>query len=215
MKKAKMQLALDELGLDAALALAEQVRSYVDIIEAGTPLLLREGMRAVQALRNAFPEKEILADVKIMDAGEYEASIAFEAGADYCTVLGCTDLITIGGCQQAAQKYDRHVFVDMICVDDLAGRVRRLEAIGADCIAAHTGTDRQAGGGTPLEDLRMLKASVRRAQLSVAGGIKAETVQEYIEAGADVIVVGGGICRAADPVAAAKAIWEKLQEDAG
>ena len=59
MKKAKMQLALDELGLDAALALAEQVRSYVDIIEAGTPLLLREGMRAVQALRNAFPEKEI------------------------------------------------------------------------------------------------------------------------------------------------------------
>ena len=58
MKKAKMQLALDELGLDAALALAEQVRSYVDIIEAGTPLLLREGMRAVQALRNAFLKKK-------------------------------------------------------------------------------------------------------------------------------------------------------------
>lgn len=136
MKKAKMQLALDELGLDAALALAEQVRSYVDIIEAGTPLLLREGMRAVQALRNAFPEKEILADVKIMDAGEYEASIAFEAGADYCTVLGCTDLITIGGCLQAAQKYDRHVFVDMICVDDLAGRVRPA---GGDWRRLHRG----------------------------------------------------------------------------
>jgi len=30
----------------------------------------------------------VLADLKIMDAGEHEANLAFEAGADIVTVLG-------------------------------------------------------------------------------------------------------------------------------
>ena len=151
MKKAKLQLALDDILLSDALRLIEKVRPYVDIIEVGTPLAIREGMHAVRALREAFPEKEILADLKIMDAGEYEAGIAFEAGADYCTVLGCTDLLTIEGCLKAAEKAGRRLFVDMITVEDMDARVRQLEAIGVTHIAAHTGTDRQAAGGTPLE----------------------------------------------------------------
>lgn len=213
MKKAKLQLALDDVTLEAALALAESARPYVDILEVGTPLVIREGMHAVRALAEAFPEKEILADLKVMDAGEYEAGIAFEAGADYCTVLGCTDLITISGCLKAAQAYDRNVFVDMICVEDMAARVQQLEAIGVTHIAAHTGTDRQTAGGAPLEDLRILKAAAKRSVVSVAGGIAPDTVNAYLLAGADVVIVGGGICHAKDPAAAAKAIWEKLQED--
>lgn len=114
MKKAKLQLALDDVTLEAALALAESARPYVDILEVGTPLVIREGMHAVRALAEAFPEKEILADLKVMDAGEYEAGIAFEAGADYCTVLGCTDLITISGCLKAAQAYGRNVLCSWI-----------------------------------------------------------------------------------------------------
>ena len=211
MKKAKLQLALDDILLADALRLIEKVRPYVDIIEVGTPLAIREGMHAVRALREAFPEKEILADLKIMDAGEYEAGIAFEAGADYCTVLGCTDLLTIEGCLKAAEKAGRRLFVDMITVDDMDARVRQLEAIGVTHIAAHTGTDRQAAGGTPLEDLRILKAAAKKSVISVAGGIRPETVETYLAAGADVVIVGGGICHTDDPAAAARAIWDKLQ----
>ena len=190
MKKAKLQLALDDVLLEDALKLVQSVAGFVDVIEIGTPLIEREGMRAVRALRQSCPEKEILADTKIMDAGEYAAAIAFEAGADYCTVLGCTDLITIGGCLKAAERFGRKAVVDMICVDDIEARTRKLEAIGVSCIAAHTGLDRQTAGGTPLSDLRTLRAAARKSEIFVAGGIKPNTVESYLAAGADVIIVG-------------------------
>ena len=40
---------------------------------------------------------EVLCDAKIMDAGAYEAQLAYDAGADYVTVLGITDDLTIKG----------------------------------------------------------------------------------------------------------------------
>ncbi|MCU6623392.1 orotidine 5'-phosphate decarboxylase [Klebsiella pneumoniae] len=47
----KLQLALDELPLDEALALTEKLRQYVDIIEIGTPFVIAEGMNAVRIFR--------------------------------------------------------------------------------------------------------------------------------------------------------------------
>lgn len=59
--------------------ICEKVRSSIDIIEIGTPMIIEYSMSAVRAFRKAFPEKEILADAKIMDAGEYEADQCFAA----------------------------------------------------------------------------------------------------------------------------------------
>ena len=84
----KLQIALDEFSLEESLALCEKVRDYIDIIEIGTPFIMREGMGTVIAFRERFPEKEILADAKIMDAGKMEAAICFEAGADILIVGG-------------------------------------------------------------------------------------------------------------------------------
>ena len=44
----KLQLALDEMKLDAALELMEKVKDYVDIIEIGTPFCLDAGNNAVE-----------------------------------------------------------------------------------------------------------------------------------------------------------------------
>ena len=77
----KLQIALDDISLEDALRLVESIRKDIDIIEVGTPMAIQYGMEAVRRMKQAFPEKEVLADLKIMDAGEYEASEAFEAGA--------------------------------------------------------------------------------------------------------------------------------------
>ena len=45
-------------------------------------------MEPVRRIKERFPCLEVLCDTKIMDAGAYEARLAFEAGADYVTVLG-------------------------------------------------------------------------------------------------------------------------------
>lgn len=199
----KLQIALDEMTLGEGMALCEKVRKSIDIIEMGTPFLMKYGAFAIREFKNAFPEKEILADVKIMDAGEYEAKICFDAGADYVTVLGVTDSLTVKGCLVEANKMGRAVVVDMICVQDLEKRVHELENLGVKHIAVHTGVDQQAAGRTPKDDLRQMKNCAKKAFISVAGGINVDTIDEYKALGADVAIVGGGIAHASDPADAA------------
>jgi 3-hexulose-6-phosphate synthase len=209
----KLQLALDDITLDDAVELLDKVHTYVDIIEVGSPFIIEEGMRPVRIFKEKYPDCEILADTKIMDAGEYEAEETFKAGADYCTVLGVTDTLTIKGCLDAAKKYGKKVFVDMICVKDLEGRVAEIEEAGVNCIGVHVGVDLQAAGVTPMDDLKRIKAASKQSMISVAGGINVNTVDEYKAMGADIVIVGGGINHAEDPVAAAKAIYEKVHAE--
>lgn len=206
----KLQLAIDDLTLQEALALTHKIKDYVDIIEMGSPFIMEEGMHAVREFRKQFPDKEILADLKIMDAGFYEAELAFKAGADYATVLGVTDTLTIKGCQEAADKYDKKIYVDMICVENVPQRIKEIEAIGVFGLSVHTGVDQQAAGREPIDDLNVMIKHRQRANISVAGGIGSNTVDQYIEAMADVVIVGGCICHAVDPVLEAKMIYEQL-----
>jgi 3-hexulose-6-phosphate synthase len=207
----KLQLALDDLTLDEALALAERTRDYVDILEIGTPFLLEEGLRAVRAFRRRFPDKELLADTKIMDAGEWEAASAFRAGADQVTVLGVTDLLTVTACVRAAEAFGGTVVVDMICVADLAARIPQLEVAGARALAVHTGVDQQAVGRTPLEDLRVMRRLGKSFRIFAAGGIHVGNLPDYLALEPDVIIVGSGICHAQDPVAAARKLHQMLR----
>ena len=211
----KLQLALDDITLDEALSLGEQVRDHVDIVEIGTPFIIEDGLAPVRAFKARFPGLAILADTKIMDAGEYEASSAFAAGADYVTVLGVTDLATVEGCLRAARKHGGTVVVDMICVADLPGRIAQLERIGVTALAVHTGVDQQAAGRTPLDDLRLMKSHSKAATIFVAGGINLATLQHYLEAGADVAIVGSGIRHASDPVREARALREVIEAARG
>lgn len=64
----KLQLALDELTLPEAMVFMDKVVDDVDIIEVGTPFLIREGVNAIKAIKEKYPHKEVLADAKIMDA---------------------------------------------------------------------------------------------------------------------------------------------------
>ncbi len=97
----------------------DKVVDDVDIIEVGTPFLIREGVNAIKAIKEKYPHKEVLADAKIMDGGHFESQLLFDAGADYVTVLGVTDVLTIQSCIRAAKEAGKQVVVDMICVDDL------------------------------------------------------------------------------------------------
>ena len=207
----KLQLALDDLTLEAAIALVARVRDHIDIIEAGTPLIYGYGMEAVRALKARFPEKQVLADMKIMDSGAWETEEAMAAGADYVTVLGVSEDATVRNCLETAERYGREVVVDMLCVPDLPGRIRALEALGVQGLAVHTGVDQQAAGRTPLDDLRRMTACAKKAKISVAGGIRPETVAEYAAYRPEVVIVGGGILHAPDPVAAAAAIARQLR----
>lgn len=211
----RLQLAVDTLSLEEALAFLREASSCIDIVEVGTPLLYRSGLEAVRRIKEAFPDLYLLCDSKIMDAGAYESGEQFEAGADCVSVLGVTDDATIRACVEEARKYQREVSVDTICIQNLAERIGQIEEMGVDYISVHTGVDQQARGRTPLDDLREIKSCTKHTKISVAGGIQLDTIEEYLALGPDVVIVGGGILGQQDPKAAAKALREKIHQYKG
>jgi len=83
-----VQISLDLTNIDEALETAEMaLRAGVDWLEAGTPLLLAEGLHGVRALREKFPTTPIVADLKTMDGGYLEAEMMAKAGATQVVVM--------------------------------------------------------------------------------------------------------------------------------
>ncbi len=203
-----IQMALDSLDFDATVALADQVAPYVDIFEIGTPCIKYNGLKLVEELRARFPNQLLLVDLKTMDAGEYEATPFYAAGADICTVLGVSGLATIGGVVKAAKAHNAEVQVDLINVPNKAECARASAELGAQIVGVHTGLDAQAAGQTPFADLNEIAGLGLDVRVSVAGGIKQSTVQSVVEAGAGIIVVGAAIYGAPSPAEAAREIRE-------
>lgn len=203
MAKPLIQLAIDSLDFDQSVGLAEQAGPYVDILEVGTPCVKANGLALIEELKSRFPDKLILADLKTMDAGEYEATPFYEAGADICTVLGVSGSATIAGVVNAAKANSAEAQVDLINVPDKAGCARESAGVGAQIIGIHTGLDAQAAGQTPFGDLSDIAGLGLDVKISVAGGIKPETIQQVVDSGANIIVVGAAIYGASSPAAAA------------
>lgn len=199
----KLQVAMDVLTVEAALDLAGKVAESVDIIELGTPLIKNAGLSAVTAVKSAHPDKIVFADMKTMDAGELEAEIAFNAGADLVSVLGSADDSTIAGAVKAAKAHNKGVVVDLIGVADKVSRAKEARALGAKFIEFHAGLDEQALPGYNLNVL-LSAGEEARVPFSVAGGVNISTIEAVQRAGADVAVVGGSIYSAEDPALAAK-----------
>lgn len=207
----KLQIALDTLSLEEYIILLEQTKGSVDIAEVGTPFIIEEGMRPVRELKKSFPEIEILADTKIMDAGELEASSAFKAGADIVTVLGVSNDETILGAIKAAKQHGGKIMIDMIAVKNLVERAKEIDAMGVDYICVHTAFDVQKSGKDPLDELKMINKVICNAKSAVAGGVKLSTIDEIVEEGAEIIVVGGAICNAENKSETAKEMKKHLQ----
>ncbi|MFP3125945.1 3-hexulose-6-phosphate synthase [Ectobacillus funiculus] len=210
----KLQLALDLVNIPGAKEIVNEVQDYVEIVEIGTPVVINEGLRAVKEIKEAFPSLQVLADLKIMDAGAYEVMKASEAGADIITVLGATDDATIKGAVEEAKKQGTQILVDMINVKDLEQRTREVDALGVDYICVHTGYDLQAAGESPFEQLKTIKRVVKNAKTAVAGGIKLDTLPAVVQSQPDLVIVGGGITGQEDKKAVAAQMQKLIKQEA-
>ncbi|MET3113878.1 3-hexulose-6-phosphate synthase [Pedobacter sp. CG_S7] len=206
---AKLQVAIDLLTTEEALALAAKVAPYVDIIELGTPLIKNMGSSVIKAMKNAHPDKLVFADLKTADAGELEADIAFKAGADLVTVLGTAGNATIIGAVKAAKAHGKGVVVDTIGHPDRVKRAQEVTELGVEFVELHAGLDEQWTAGYSIQVLIDEAARVG-VPVSVAGGVNIDNITEVIKAGAKVAVAGAAIYGAEDPAAAAKALRQAI-----
>ena len=100
----KLQIAYDVGTYQDLVILINKIQDLIDIIEIGTPVILREGLEKISYIKKQFPNKKIIADMKIMDAGEIEADIGFDSGADIVSVLGLASRNTLLGVKASACK---------------------------------------------------------------------------------------------------------------
>ena len=199
MGETKLQVALDFVELPRALAVAAAaVAGGADYLEAGTPLIKSEGLDAVRKLRERFGGHTIIADTKTMDAGRVEAEAAAKAGANVMTVLGCAPTSTIRECVEAGRHYGIDVAVDLLGAADPVALAAALADLGVAWVDVHCAIDAQMQGADPLALLRQVREATRLI-VAVAGGLNSETVAAAADAGADVVIVGGAITKAADP----------------
>ncbi|MCX5653369.1 MAG: orotidine 5'-phosphate decarboxylase [Planctomycetota bacterium] len=194
-----LQLALDLLDLERALRIAaEAVPQGADWVEAGTPLIKSEGLSAVRVLREKFPDKKIVADMKTADAGRIEMEAAAKAGADYAIVLATASESTIRECIEVGRNYGLGIGVDLLGATEPERLVEQMADWGLAFVSVHCPIDVQMRGGDPFELLARL-AKATQIPLAAAGGLNSETAPRAAATGASIVVIGGAITKAECP----------------
>ena len=200
-----VQISLDLTSLEEAVATARiAVQAGVDWLEAGTPLILAEGLRSVRTLRAEFPRHPIVADLKTMDGGYLEAEMMARAGATHVVVMARAHEETIKATVKAGRDHGVKVMGDNLGCEDKASASRRMEDLGVDYNVHHTGYDERngiaaAGGGrlSPLDDLAAVVKAVR-IPVQAVGGLTLEEAIDMPRHGAPLVVLGAPLTIAKD-----------------
>jgi 3-hexulose-6-phosphate synthase len=188
--RAIVQISLDLTSIAEAVDTAAiAVDAGVDWLEAGTPLLLAHGLRAVETLRARFPDHPIVADLKTMDGGFLEAEMMAKAGATHVVVMGRAHEATIRRVVDAGQKYNVSVMGDNLAAEDRVANARWMETLGVDIVVHHIGYDerRMIAGLSPMDELDDVVRAVQ-VPVQAVGGLSLRQAIECPRHGAPLVV---------------------------
>jgi 3-hexulose-6-phosphate synthase len=200
-----VQISLDITSIDEALETAAlALRAGVDWLEAGTPLLLAEGLHGVRELRAAFPGIPLVADLKTMDGGYLEAEMMAKAGATHVVVMARAHPETIKVVVKAGADLGIKVMGDNLGCPDMVEGARFLERLGCDYVIHHIGFDQRRGMAarghkmpSPLDQLEEVVAAVQ-VPVQAVGGLTLEQAIRCPEYGAPLVVLGAPLTIDAD-----------------
>ncbi|MCM8764376.1 MAG: orotidine 5'-phosphate decarboxylase [Candidatus Omnitrophica bacterium] len=196
--KPVIQIALDFVDIDRALRVArEAVSGGADWLEAGTPLIKSCGLEAVRTLRRQFPDKIIVADMKVLDTGRTEVEIAAKSGADIVVVMANASDSTIKESIEAARNYGAKILVDFMEEAYNIERAKKVAGFHPDFIGVHIPIDQQMTGNISFGFLKEMAKTVD-IPIAIAGGLNSENVVDAIKAGASILIIGGAVTKSED-----------------
>lgn len=208
-----LQVALDNTSLEDAI---ESVRKYghvIDIVEVGTILHVAEGAKATSVLRQMYPDKILLDDIKGADAGLVLADICFKAGADTMTAICSADVNTMIAMKEVGKKYgeNRDVQVELYGDWTLEHAQSWLDA-GINQVVYHRSRDAElAGKKWSDEDLEKISNLINMGfKVTVTGGLNIEDLELFRGLAIHCVIAGRSIRDAKNPEAAALAFKEEI-----
>jgi 3-hexulose-6-phosphate synthase len=200
-----IQLALDRLTIEQAIAVAKRVSAYIDWIEVGTSLIKEFGMESVKAIRQAFPDHMIVADTKTFDNAIYEFEMCYAAGADIVTVMGAAPRLTVEASMNVAVKRGKLAMIDLLHTTE--EQVKWLSAYSEAVFCLHVSKDEQEmrGGAQGANTVPESLLQGTKRKLAFAGGITADSLVKLMSFEPYAAIVGSAITQAKNPVLAARA----------
>ena len=213
-RRPRVQIALDTTDLPTALAPLQQVAHLVDVIEVGTILILTEGLRAVREIRALFPDRPILADVRIAEAGSIIARLAFEAGASWVSVVAGASLTTIEQVCRVARDFDGEVQVELGEEYDRR-QAQAWRHLGVRHVIVHRSRDAEAAGPSawPRGDLdRIDELAALGFIVTVTGGLTAAELPVFTGRPVGIVIAGRTLVRADRPADAATELRRVVAE---
>lgn len=184
----KLQISFDLVDLDKAIAIGSEVAQYADIIEVGTILIYHHGTDAVKRFKEAFPDKVILADTKIVDRGKEVAELFADAGADWITVMAGTSQHVIHATTTAAHSANIKVMLDLIDSDSVGQSALEAKNLGVDALLFHQPYS-ETESLVFLDKWDMIKGNTS-LPIFVSARINRDNVDKILALKPDVIIVG-------------------------
>jgi len=210
-----LQVALDVPSLERTKKIISELpESDRIILEVGTPLLKKYGVKVIRDLREVTKDTFIIADLKTLDVGKVEVDLAFEETADAVVVAGLAAPETIDKFIYEAKRLGIYAVVDMMNVEDPVKKLQSLESF-PDVVILHRAIDVEEGIGETRWDLiKEIRETFKRERLliAVAGGISPETAREALANGADIIIVGRYVTQSRDVERAAREFLKCTRE---
>lgn len=205
-----VDVATVEQGLTVA---AAALAGGVHIVEMGTPLLKNQGVaNVVPAFRKTFPQAILLADMKTMDGGGFEARAVYAGGGtivDFLALAGVDTAKAICAVRDEFRRNDPNVprlaFADIMVPNQgtteqaAEAAVRMLDA-GVDGVGIHLQSDARRADPTLIERnylgemARAIFARVgSRAPVQVVGGLNVAQAKGLAQAGLRSFVISGNL----------------------
>jgi len=211
-----LQIALDNPNIEMIKRVITQVpKSDNVLLEAGTPLIKRYGVGVIRDLREVRADSFIIADLKTMDVGKVEVDMAFDETADAVCCAGAASSATIDEFVYEARRLGIYSFLDLMQVEDPVAKLKSLERL-PDCVILHRAIDvEQRGGEARWGYIAKIREAFkdRKLLISVAGGIRPNTAQFALDAGADILIVGRYITQSRDVERSVREFLPLLQGD--
>ena len=214
MSQFTFQISVDTDNIRQGLVVAEAaIRAGITLVEMGTPLLKCEGVRnVVPIFRQRFPTALLLADMKTMDGGGFEARSVYEGGGNIIDFLALSGVATARAVCAARDEFraadptvPRLAFADILVphqgpADHAIDVAQQMFEAGVDGVGLHLQLDARRAdpelmrSGYLGDVARAVHAAVGHlGSVQVVGGLSIDDARALAADGLRAFVVSGNM----------------------
>ena len=207
----KLQIALDLLDLQKCLDIAKTVESYADSFQIGLPLLLKEGMNAIEQFRTAFPHKEIFAETQIINHEQDITSMSLKAGATWVSVMAGTTKEVIHAVSSLASQKNKFVIMDLFNASSMGQSAMDAKKLGVDALLYHNVYNENNENEFAIEEWDDLRGN-SKLPIYIRANINRDNIAFILSLKPDALIIGKAITQAKNPAEEAQFFYNSVQK---